>query len=279
MVSVYTNVPALRAARGLAVAQSLFDQATQRLSTGLRINTPGDDPGGFAISTRLRSRVKALEAAEANVQDGLSLAQTADSGIETIIDLLQEMRTLAVQSLSSTATTADRSAHNAQFQDLITEITRIASTTEFNGKVLLNGAFATGVATLKLQLGPEAGSFTTLNIRTLNSTALGVADENVSTQVAASAAIVAVDSALDIVLVEAGKVGGKVTRLETAAQYLEDQQLALETGISGHMDADIATETVNLTRSSILRDLAASTLAQTRGFPADAVRILLGIST
>lgn len=285
MTNVYTNVPALLSARGLAAAESLYAQSTYRLSTGLRVNTPGDDPAGFAISTRLRSRIYALESAEVNVQDGLSLAQTASEGVEAIIGLLQEMRTFAIQSLSGTATTADRNANNVQFQDLVQEINRIASTTEFNGKVLLNGSYAVGTATITLQLGPESGSWTALNIADLKATALGVADETVTdddpvaAQTAASAAIIAVDDALDTVTEEAGKVGGKMTRLEHAADFLESQQAALAIGVSGHLDADVAAETINFTRASILRDMSASMLAQTRAFPSNTIRIILGIAS
>lgn len=278
MVTVFTNVPALVSARALGVAEALFAQANERLSTGKRINRPSDDVGGFSISSRLSSRVALLEAAEAGVQDGISLVQTADAGIQTILTSLKRMKVLAQNSMSGTATTADRSANNVEFQDLVQEINRIASTTAFNARILLNGAFAPGVGSIRLQLGPEANSFTTLHIKTLNAKALGVDDENVLTVAAASAALIAVDKAESAARTEAANVGGKNRRLENALDFLEDQQTALAVGISGHVDADIAQETINRTRAEILKDMSASSLVQARSFPSDSVRILLGIS-
>jgi flagellin len=278
MVTVFTNVPALVSARALGVADALFSQANERISTGRRINRPSDDVGGFSISDRLRSRVVVLEGARAGVLDGLSLVQTADAGIESILKSLQRMQVLARNSMSGTATSADRTANNNEFQSLVSEITRVASTTEFNGRILLNGAFRTGVATLRLQLGPEAGSFTALNIRTLNSTALGLADENVSTVLAASAALITVTSALNVIVrPEAGNVGGRRRRIENALEFLDDQRTALATGISAHVDADIAQELINRTRAQILRDMSSSSLVQAQNFRADSVRVLLGI--
>jgi flagellin len=271
------NELSARALRGLENAQKIFDTATERLATGLRVQRAGDDPGAFSMATRLQARALSIVRTQISVQTDQSLVQTASDGISKILDALKTIRSLALASASSTATTADRKANEIQAQDLIAEINRISANTFFNGKSLLNGDFKVGKATLIFQVGPDAGTENriTLNIRTLSAAALGVDDVTVSTQSGALGALDDIDSAITVATSEDANVGGKANRLASAEDFLGDQLLSHNTAISSLVDANLAEEAINQARGALLRDTATSALAQANLFPSNVLRVLL----
>ncbi|MCC5866896.1 MAG: flagellin [Gammaproteobacteria bacterium] len=157
---INTNVLSLNAQRNLSTSQSALGVSLQRLSSGLRINSAKDDAAGLAISERFTTQIRGLNVAVRNANDGISLAQTAEGALGEVGNNLQRIRELAVQASNATNSASDRAALNAEAQQLIQEITRVAQQTEFNGTRLLDGSF-TGAA---FQVGANAGQLISVEI-------------------------------------------------------------------------------------------------------------------
>jgi flagellin len=270
-----SNQAALIALGGLHKATDLFTTATRRLATGLRIESPSDDPGGFAFSTRMRAQAKSLEKISIYNQASRSMVQTASDGISTIIEHLQTIRTLAVSSANSTLTSADRRANQTQLASLRNEINSIANNTTFNGKSLLNGTYASGKATLSFQVGVDSGQVIRLNIRTMTAAALGIGSIDVSTQTGANTAIGLADSAISLSTTAAANTGSVENRLELAGNFVDSQWQNYERAIGGVEDADLARETVNFAIASILRQTSAAALAQANAYPQNILSAIL----
>jgi flagellin len=165
--TINTNINSLTAQRNLTSSQSSLSTSMQRLSSGLRINSAKDDAAGLAISERFSSQIRGLNQASRNANDGISLAQTAEGALSSSSNILQRVRELAVQSANATNSASDRKAINAEANQLIAELDRIATTTQFNGKNLLDGSSSTSV----FQVGANANqtiTTTTGNFRTNN---------------------------------------------------------------------------------------------------------------
>ncbi|MGG3841798.1 flagellin [Anoxybacillus kestanbolensis] len=169
------NIQALNAYRNLAVNQSNTAKNLEKLSSGLRINRAADDAAGLAISEKMRSQIRGLEMAERNALDAISLIQTAEGALSSVHSMLQRMRELAVQASNDTNTADDRAALDQEIQQLKTEITRVATSTDFNKTALLDGTFGTkvdqnpsnttvlsvtGVANITTGGGLKAGTYT-----------------------------------------------------------------------------------------------------------------------
>lgn len=159
-LGINTNVASLSAQNQLNKSQGLSDQALERLSSGLRINSAKDDAAGLAISTRFQSQISGLNVATRNANDGISLAQTAEGGLDEITNNLQRIRELAVQSANATNSASDRAALNQEVEQRIAEIDRIASQTSFNGLKVLDGNFGTDA----FQVGANAGETISINL-------------------------------------------------------------------------------------------------------------------
>ncbi len=166
-LGINTNVASLSAQNQLGKSQSLSDQALERLSSGLRINSAKDDAAGLAISTRFESQISGLNVAQRNANDGISLAQTAEGALEETTNILQRIRELSVQSANSSNNSSDRQALQDEVNQLVSELDRVATTTNFNGQNLLDGTFGTA----KFQVGANANetiTASTANLRTNN---------------------------------------------------------------------------------------------------------------
>ena len=166
---INTNVASLNAQRNLTGSQGAMNTAIQRLSTGLRINSAKDDAAGLSISARMTSQINGLSQAARNANDGISLAQTAEGALSSAGDILQRIRTLAVQSANGTNASTDRSSLNAEVQQLTQELQRIATTTQFNGLNLLDGSFTTA----NFQVGANANQTITANSGNFQTSAYG----------------------------------------------------------------------------------------------------------
>jgi flagellin len=176
---VNTNVPAIFAQRQLGSTNGSISKNLERLSSGLRINRAADDAAGLAISERFRTQINGLKQASKNIQDSISLIQTAEGGIETISDQLQRLRTLAVQAANDTLTTGDRALIQLEFNQILTEIDRQVSTVNFNTKVLLDGSFSSVKSTgtpvsLVMQVGANKSERIAFHIFTTTTAGLGI---------------------------------------------------------------------------------------------------------
>ena len=168
-LSINTNVMSLNAQRHLGNSQSALAKSMQRLSSGLRINSAKDDSAGLAISDRMTSQIRGLNQASRNANDGISLAQTAEGALQETTNILQRMRELAVQSANDTNSASDRSSLQAEVNQLKQEMTRIAETTSFNGKTLLDGSMTSA----QFQVGANAHQTISFGIDSAKAVDLG----------------------------------------------------------------------------------------------------------
>jgi flagellin len=156
---INTNVASLNAQNNLNKSQGQLDQALARLSSGLRINSPSDDPAGYAISQRMTAQINGFNQAVRNANDGISFAQVANGALNTVTDSLQRIRTLAVQAANSTNSAQDRQALNSEVQQSIAQVNSTAQDTQFNGQSILNGS----LTSLVFQVGANAGQTISVN--------------------------------------------------------------------------------------------------------------------
>jgi flagellin len=170
LISTRTNMNAVSAARNLGTAQAQVDKSMVALSTGLRINKAADDAAGLAISEKLKSQINGLNQASRNAKDAISLVQTAEGALGEIGNMLQRVRTLALQSVNDVNTVSERSSMQKEVSQLQTEITRLAQASEFNGQKLLDGTFQSK----RFQVGANSGQEIALSIGSVSSTGLGV---------------------------------------------------------------------------------------------------------
>lgn len=166
---INTNIPSLNAQRNLTASQSSLATSLQRLSSGLRINSAKDDAAGLAISDRMSSQINGLNQAARNANDGISLAQTAEGGLGTAADLLQRMRTLAVQSANGTNSASDRASLQEEVSQLQQELNRVANTTQFNGQNILDGSLSNA----QFQVGANANQTINFSISSAQASAIG----------------------------------------------------------------------------------------------------------
>jgi flagellin len=166
---INTNISSLNAQRNLNSSQSALATSLQRLSSGLRINSAKDDAAGLAISDRMTSQIRGLNQAARNANDGVSLAQTAEGGLAEVANNLQRIRELAVQSANSTNTSSDRTSLNAEVTQLLAEIQRVSTTSQFNGQNILDGTFTAA----QFQVGANANQTITASVGNAQTTAIG----------------------------------------------------------------------------------------------------------
>ena len=189
--SINTNVASLNAQRNLNRSQGLMNTALERLSTGLRINSAKDDAAGLAISERFTTQIRGLNQAVRNASDGISLAQTTESALGELTNNLQRIRELAVQSVNATNSASDRAALNAEVQERIAEVDRIAKQTNFNGVKVLDGSFGTATFQVGANVGETISVALTTDVTasaigTIN-TVTGIADDLSNTTTAGTA--------------------------------------------------------------------------------------------
>lgn len=273
-LSINTNVASLNAQRNLGVSQTNLGKSMQRLSSGLRINSAKDDAAGLGISDRMTAQIRGLNQAVRNANDGISLAQTAEGALQETTNILQRMRELSVQAANGTNTSTDRESLQAEFGQLQDEIDRISSTTQFNGKNLLDGTFSAGVGVF--QIGANSGQTISFGIASMDGATLGVDGAGISIGSAGdpAAAITAIDTAIDTVGSERGKLGAVQNRFESTIANLSNISENLSAARSRILDADIAQETSNMTKNNILQQAGVSILAQANQAPNLAMSLL-----
>ncbi len=270
-LTVNTNIASLTAQRNLVGTNRALQTSMARLSSGLRINSAKDDAAGLALSDKMTAKIRGMNQAVRNANDGISMAQVAEGAVQESTNLLQRMRELAVQAANGTYGTDERASLNDEFTQLQAEITRIADTTEFNGKDVLQG----GLSGITFQVGADAGQKITLNVTgSFGASGLGVNALSVTTMSAASGAITAIDTALGSVDTFRGKLGAVQSRLESTVSNLMNISENVSAARSRITDADFAAETANLTRAQILQQAGVAMLSQANTIPQAALALL-----
>ena len=261
---VNTNVASMNAQRNLFNASSNLGGNYSRLSSGLRIATAADDAAGLGISERMRSDIRSFSVASRNAQDGVSLVQTAEGALNEVSDILGRMRELSMQSANGTLSANDRTTLDSEFQQLVEEVDRISATTTFNGVSLLDGTNTD----ISIQVGIDGGTNDVISVSGADATAttLGV-NGNISTSGAASTMLGTIDTAIDSVNSARGTLGAQQNRLDSTLRSLANVRENTSAAESRIRDVDVAMETADLTRNSILQQAATSVLAQANSQP------------
>lgn len=268
---INTNVPAQFSQRILTDTTNALNKGIERLSSGLRINRAADDAAGFGISERLRTQVNGLSQASRNAQDGVSLIQVAEGGLSQISNILQRLRTLAVQASNDTNTTVDRRVIQTEVNQLLSEVSRQASATQFNSRVLLTGLYASGRGSIVFQVGANRNDKLSVNIASISTTGLGInrlsgsttgSTGGILTQKAAESAINLIQSAINTVSRQRGDLGAIQNRLENVISFVGISNENLSAAESRIRETDFAAEIVSFTKNQILQQTGISALSQ-----------------
>lgn len=299
-----TNIAAMRSMLSLNNVTSQLDTTFQRLSTGLRINSAKDDPAGLQISNRMTAEINGLNQASRNASDGIAFLQTAEAGMDEMTNLLQRMRTLAVQAASDTNTQDDRDAIQNEIDQLSAEITRLSKQTTYGGKNILGGKGAANSmydtnGKLVLQVGAYSGNTIEIDmsegfsLNDLISATNNVATNiiaiagydgsrndnegafNVSTRDDASAAIGLIDKVLGEVDGRRGVIGAMQTRLESVIRMNNNTQTNLADARSRIRDTDYAEESANLFQQQIRQQASLMMLMQAQSSKGNLILSLL----
>ena len=268
------NLASSSAQRGLGASQDAYAKQANRLSTGLRINSASDDAAGMAVSEKLKNQVRGLNQAQRNAQDGISLIQTAEGGLAETHNILSRMRELAVQAASDTLSNSDRANLEAEFTQLKAEVTRIATTVNFNGTLLLNNASSD---TLTLQIGANNGSTLTVALSNNNASGLAIntaAMASVTSLAVAATTITSIDAAISTVSTNRANLGAMQNRLESVGRSLAVASENTAAANSRVADADIAESMSELVRAQILQQAGISVLAQANQAPSLVLQLL-----
>ena len=266
---VNTNIASLTSQKHLAITTARLQGNFARLSSGMRISTAADDAAGLGISERMRAQIKSYGQAGRNAQDGISMVQTAEGALGEASNILVRMRELAVQAANGTLSAADRTTINTEFAALTSEIERIADETEFNGISLLNAA-----STTSIQVGIDANQTIDIVTADMQTAALSIDTLDTTTDANASAAITALDTAIDSVATQRGSFGADINRLQSAYASILNANENLSAAESRIRDVDVAFETADLSRNSIMQQAATSVLAQANTQPQLALSLL-----
>ena len=270
---VNTNTASINAQRNLGNVSERLAGNFRRLSTGLRIATAADDAAGLAISERLRSQVRSLDQAKRNANDGISLVQTAEGALNEVSSILTRLRELAIQSANGSVSSQDKNTLNQEFSSLVSEINRIGSSTEFNGVKLLDGSSSS--VSFQVGFGTTAGIDTiAVTLQAALSTSLTLNSLDIGSGGSTTTALTNIDTAINAVSGLRGSLGAIQNRLGSTINNLAIQVENLSAAESRIRDVDVAYETAQLTRNSILQQASISVLSQANAQPQSALSLL-----
>lgn len=274
---VNTNVSSLNAQRQLFDVSDRLNTSFERLSSGFRINSAADDAAGLQISDRLTSQVEGLNQAVRNANDAISLSQTAEGALSEVTTSLQRIRTLAVQSQNGINSSADRQALQKEVSALRTEISRIATDTQFGNVNILDGNFSA-----KFLVGANAGQTISVNLSSGNlgsisgfsATGLGITTNDVTTAAGASSLLSDIDGAISGIGAVRADLGALQNRFQSTIRNLSNISENLSSARSQIRDTDFAAETAELTRNQIIQQASVSVLSQANQRPQTALSLL-----
>ena len=270
---VNTNVSSLNARRQLFTSSNGLDTAFQRLSSGFRINSAADDAAGLQISDRMTSQIMGLDQAVRNANDGISLAQTAEGAMAEITTALQRIRVLAIQSQNGINSSSDRLALQKEVSALKSEISRVATTTQFGGVDILTGGYSAAFL-----VGANAGQTISVNISRNGgygfSGLTNGTDLTVVSASGASAALTTIDSAISIIDAKRADLGAIQNRFQSTIRTLSSISENVSAARSRIRDTDFATETAQLTRWQIIQQASTTVLSQANQRPQAALSLL-----
>jgi flagellin len=258
------NVEALNAHRQLQSTSDKLSKAMERLSSGYRINRAADDAAGLAISEKMRGQISGLGQAQRNLQDAVSMVQTAEGTLQEVHSMLQRIRELAVQYKNGTLSTGNQSALQSEINQLASEIERLGKSADFNGIKLLNAA-----QTISFQVGANDGETIAVSTISLAST-IGAA----SYALGGASDISEIDAAIDAISAQRAVFGAVQNRFEHSLANISIYQENLVAAESRIRDVDMAAETVEMTKNQILSQAGTAMLAQANQLPQSVLSLL-----
>lgn len=278
-IDINTNIASIGAQRNLSLVQQRLQQSMEQLSSGNRINRASDDSGGLAISEGMRSLISSMGQSLRNANDGISMVQTADGALSTTGDTLSRMRELAVQSANGALNPSDRSAIATEFNSLRSEIDRVAGSTEFNGKKLLDGSMGAPANAASIQVGTgnnAAQDRISVQVDSATSSALGVdsASASVDTQAGAQNAIASIDTAIQNLSSMRSDLGATQNRLQSSISSIQTSFENTSAAESRIRSTDVAAETANMVNAQILSSAGIAILAQANIAPKMALSLM-----
>jgi flagellin len=275
---ISTNMASIAANRALTSAGDGQKKAYQRLASGNRITSAGDDAAGLSISENLRAQIRSMGQAERNANDGISFVQVAEGGLNEIGNLLIRMRELAVQAASDTIGDRERGFIDQEVQQLVQEVDRIANVTNFNGTNLLNGEASKDELQFQVGIRAEANGSDRIvfkpNEYNVKASEIGIDGLSYSSTDNAREALEKVDSAIGRVFESRAKLGAAQNKLQATVNNIGIAKENLQHARSRIADTDIAAETSELVRGQILQSAGVSVLAQANSAPQMALKLL-----
>lgn len=272
---INTNISSLAAQRALGITKNNLDSNLRKLSSGERITRAADDAAGLAISEKLKGHIRGLRQARRNAEDGISLVQTAEGGLNEVSNIVIRLRELAVQAASDTVGDVERGFSDIEFQNLLQEIQRIAEGNEFNGRKLLNG----NGGLVEIQVGIHNDP-TLDRIRYDSSDtdttveSLGLIGETIASKTGAQLSLAKLDEALMRINATRANLGALQNRLQSASNTLMITDENFSAANSRIRDVDVAAETADMAKNNILSQAGVSVLAQANQAPNFALKLL-----
>ncbi|KAB0631155.1 flagellin domain-containing protein [Burkholderia latens] len=273
MLNINTNILSLTTQTNLSGSQNALSQAINRLSSGKRVNTAADDAAGLAISTTQTAAINALTQGVSNANNGISMIQTAAGALQSTVDNLQRIRTLAVEAGDGSLDSNARANLQAEVTTRLGEIDRVATQTTFNGQTILSNA-----GNVTFQVGASANQTVAVNfgatVWTSTGAGLSLSGLTVSDQTSAQSAITAIDAALKNVNTFQATLGAAQNTFQAAITTTQTQATNMSAARSQITDADFATETANLSKAQVLQQAGISVLAQANSLPQQVLKLL-----
>jgi len=271
-LSIRTNIASLEAQVNLDSTSNALNSEMSSLSSGLRITTAGDDAAGLGISTKLEAQIASYGQAARNANDGVSVIQTAEAGLNQDSNILTRLRELAMESASDGVGDTERGYIQTETDQLVSELDRISNVTQYNGTSLLSGANTT----LTFQVGVNGTANDQISFSTIDATGatLGVDGLDVSSDTSAAAALSTIDNALTAVSTSLANLGAVGNRFQTTIANIQDFSEALTAADSRIKDVDVAQETSALASTEVLQQAGVSVLAQANQQPQLALKLL-----
>ncbi len=273
---IATNTASQGVQKNLRETNNKLEESYSKLSSGKRITKAADDAAGLAIGTKLEAETRGLRQATRNANDGISLVQTAEGGLQETSNILVRLRELTVQAASDTIGEKERELLDKEYQQLVQETDRIANATVFNGSHLINGESSQG--TMNFQVGAFAGEQNQIEFKSdetdATSNNIGIEGTGVSSQDDATDSIAYVDEAIEKVSGMRANLGAVQSRLQSTVSNLETQTLNQDEARSVIMDVDVAEATADMASKNVIKSAGVSTLAQANSIPNSALRLI-----
>ena len=271
---INTNMNAMIATNQMAKNTALSGKSMEKLSTGLRINRAGDDAAGLAVSEQMRAQIRGMEQANRNVQDGISLVQTAEGALQEAGNIAQRMRELGVQAGNDTYSSADRNKIKQELVQLNDEMSKIAEETKFNGIELLSGKTTSSKITIQAGANTETRIIEMTNLKSVAETLGLKSSTTLSNSTEAQGIVKKIDTALTSINTARANLGAMQNRLEYTSSNLTTSTENLTAAESRIRDVDVAKEMVKLSKLNILNQASQAMVAQAKQQPESVTQLL-----